>query len=73
MWLNISVNSEQYPHYGTRFNTTIPKVAKKAHSFASMLFLALTDQRNDVKMFRTQVESRAASECIGFIATVRNI
>ena len=29
MWLNISVNSEQYPHYNTQFNTTIPKVAKK--------------------------------------------
>ena len=55
MWLNISVNSDQYRLYGTRFDTTILKVAKKAHSFASMLFLSLTDQRNDVKMFRTQV------------------
>ena len=29
MQLSISVNSEQYPHYNTRFNTTILKVAKK--------------------------------------------
>ena len=29
MRLNISVNSKQYPHYNTRFNTTILKVVKK--------------------------------------------